>query len=82
MRTIIIKTRTLPPTDTEGKRVRVRSQDGGEAVYPWDYSHDDDQVHEEAARKVAMMENPDQPVTLQLTDIDGMGRTFRAVIGS
>lgn len=82
MRQITINTRTLPPTNTEPKRVRVRTSEGVEADYPWDHSHDAPEVHENAARQAAVMGDPAAPVTLHRTGSGPMGYTFRALIGS
>lgn len=82
MRTIRITTRTLPPTETTDKRVRVKSDDGTVAEYPWDHRYDAPEMHYHAARKVAVMENPDQEIVVVRSGEDGsMGYIFRAVIG-
>jgi hypothetical protein len=81
MRTVRITTRTLEPTLTRDKRIRVRSADGTVADYPWDHRYDAPEAHQEAARKVAVMENPNQEITMQRTGSDAMGYTFRAIIG-
>lgn len=82
MRTVRITTRTLPPTDNEGKRVRAMSVHGTVADFPWDHSYDAPEMHEHAARKVAEMENPGEPVTMKRNGSTAMGYTFRAVIGT
>lgn len=76
-----IHTRTLPPTETKDKRVRVRSEAGTEADYPWDHRYDAPEMHYHAARKVAVMENPNQEITMFKVADTNMGYTFRAVIG-
>jgi hypothetical protein len=81
VRSIRIETRTLPPTETKDKRVRVRSQDGTVADYPWDHRYDAHEVHYFAARKVAVMENPNQEITVVKSADADMGYVFLAVIG-
>jgi len=76
-----IQTRTLPPTETKGKRVHVDSAAGLSATHPWDYAYDAPEVHENAARKVAEAENPGEQITLQRIDSGTMGYTFRAIVG-
>lgn len=76
-----ITTRTLPPTETKDKRVRVRSENGTEADYPWDHRYDVDLVHENAARKVAVMEYPDQEITMHRIETTELGYVFRAAVG-
>jgi hypothetical protein len=80
MRIVGIITRTLPPTDNEGKRVAVKSKDGGTAVYPWDHRYDAPEMHEYAASKVAKMENPGKAITMRCVRSDAMGYGFHAQI--
>ncbi len=82
MRSVTITTRTLPPTDTQGKRVRVKSQDGTVADYPWDHRFDTPEMPEHAARTLAVLGTPNEPVTVQRIESNAMGYTFRALIGS
>lgn len=76
-----ITTRTLPPTETKDKRVRVRSENGTEADYPWDHRYDTDAMHENAARKLTMMEHPNRPITMYVVETTDMGYVFRAAVG-
>lgn len=82
MQSVTLTTRTLPPTENQGKRVRVISANGTVADYPWDFAYDAPEMHEHAARKVAEMENPGEPVTVRRTGSDAMGYSFRAVTGA
>lgn len=81
MREIDIVTRTLPPTDTEPKRVRVRTTDGYSADYLWDHGYDGPEVHKNAARQAATLGKPDATVTaLHRIHEDSLGYTFRATV--
>jgi hypothetical protein len=82
MRSYTITTRTSPATNTKGKEVLVRSSDGGKGTFPWDYRYDGPEVHENAARKIAVMENPNQEITMQRLREDGpSGYAFRVIVG-
>lgn len=82
MRSAIIHTRTLPPTQDKDKRVRVRIDDGTLAEYAWDHAYDAPEVHERAARKAVLASNPGAEVTITRKGSDAMGYTFRALIGT
>jgi hypothetical protein len=80
MRAITITTRTLEPTDTKPKRVRVKTSDGLDAEYPWDHAYDAPEVHEHAALKAARLGNPAATATAYRLVTAAMGYTFRVHI--
>jgi hypothetical protein len=81
MHTITITTRTLPPTDTEGKRVRVRTSEGFEADYPWDHAYDTPEVHDKVARQSVALGSPARTIeAFNLTESTAMGYTFTATV--
>lgn len=80
MHAYTIYTRTMPPTDTTDKRVSLDTEEGTHVVYPWDHAYDAPEVHENAALKVAEMENPGRQVTVQRTGSSALGYTFRATV--
>lgn len=81
LQTFRITTRTIPPTDTKGKRVHVRSDNGAIAEYPWDHSKDAPEVHEAAAIKLARLGNPDAKITAHRIDTTALGYRFRVFVG-
>jgi hypothetical protein len=75
MQTITAVTRTLPPTDTEAKRVRVHTDEGAVAEYPWDHSQDAPEVHLAAVFKL-IGPRPSHHVTVRQTGSDALGYTY------
>ena len=76
-----ISSRPLEPTDTKPKRLVTDTENGTHTEHVWDHAYDAPELHENAARKVAEMENPGRPITLQRTRITSTGYTFRVLVG-
>lgn len=70
-----VKTRVLPPTDTQDKRVKV-TYAGQTLTVSWNHTMDAPEMHEYATRKlVESMEG--KPVRLIQESHDEWGYTFR-----
>lgn len=80
MRTYTITTRTIPPTETAPKKIRLRSEDGSDTYYPWDHSLDAPEAHEAGALHLATVENHGRTVTVERTTVGAMGYEFRVSV--
>lgn len=81
MHTYNIATRTIAPTATRDKRVRVDSALATANFYPWDHTVPEEEVHMNVARRVAENENPEDAVRVELLRISATGYTFRVTVG-
>lgn len=74
-----VKTRTLPPTETKDKRVKVTRSDGPVGEYPWDHQYDAPEMHLAAVYKL-VGPRPSHIVNVYQTGSDAMGYTYRVTI--
>jgi hypothetical protein len=80
MESILVKTRTMPPTETKGKRVHVEGNDGRMAEYSWNHQYSDAPDMHLFAVNQLIGPRPSHTVTVQQISTQAMGYTYRVLI--